>query len=178
MTKKQNLFKYDVLDRLLKKSHAIINASELHGILVALICVSDNNISKCQKIILNVLSLKKNHAVVMRFINELYKYNLDQIKDTNNSVSIIVPEDLLTIKVKLLKVWLQGFISGLGLIGYDWDYKRQKVIKEILHDFLMITYTNDNVKKEDEVYYTNILEYVKTSVEIIYFEIYDSSKKS
>ena len=114
----------------------------------------------------------------MKFINELYKYNLNQIKDTNNAVSIILPEDALSVKVKLLKIWLQGFISGLGLTGFDWDYKQQKVVKEILHDFLMITYTSDNVKKEDGVYYTNIIEYVKTSVEIVYFEIYDSYKKN
>ena len=59
MIKKENLFEYDVLDSLLKKSHAIINASELHGILVALICVSNNDINKCQKIILNVLNSSK-----------------------------------------------------------------------------------------------------------------------
>jgi uncharacterized protein YgfB (UPF0149 family) len=162
----------------LKKSLSIIDASETQGILLGFICINQNQPSKLERIMLDVLSVKQNQHVIINYINKLYAYNLEQLKNINKLLVLMIPnkEESLPIKLKYLRSWLKGFISGIGMVGLNKKNHNVNIIYEIINDFSMITYVNEKTSKEDEVYYLDLVEYVKISVEIIYFEIYNLGK--
>jgi len=169
---KKEIFGFDVFDKLLKKSMSEIKTSEIHGIIVASICVNKSQYDLglfCSEF----LGIKQNKKIVLNFINHLYYYNKSQIQNLNNIIFLMIPseKEKLTIKIKHLKTWIKGFISGLGLFGLTNQQCSIPIIYEIINDFSMITRAEDFERQKDQIYYINLLEYVKISVEIIYFEI-------
>ena len=176
MIKQEKLFEFHIFDKLLKKSMSSITAAEAHGILIAYICMENKAIIDFEKTILNILDLKQNKKIVVNFINQICIYNSAQIKEINGIVSLMLPnkDENLTLKIKCLQLWLKGFISGLGLFGIDKQKYGIPAVYEILNDFLMITHMQhvDNTEnQDDESYYIDLVEYIKVSVEIIYFEV-------
>lgn len=174
MMNKKLLFEFYIFDKLLKKSMSTINAAEAHGILLAFICINNKEKYDLQEVMLNTLDIQQNTKIISNFINLLYQYSLEQIKTPEKLLIIMLPnkEETLSIKIKYLKLWIKGFISGLGLMGLNKKDYNISIIYEILNDFSMITYLNDAIKEDEEFYYLDLIEYVKISVEIIYFEIY------
>ena len=178
MVSKKTIFEFYVFNKLLKKSMSTINASEVHGITTALICMQQGETKNLEFILSDLTGVKQNKKIIFNFLKQLHLYNYNQIKEINTIISLLIPngsENLYT-KIKYLKLWLKGFISGLGLFGMDKNTYNIPIIYEIVNDFSMITYA-DHVKQErDEIYYVNLLEYVKISIEIIYFEIYKTKQ--
>jgi len=172
MIKKENIFEFNIFDKLLKKSLSDIGASEAHGIIVASICLSKNE-EILKTIIYEFLGVQQNKKIIFNFIKQLRNYNSIQLKSIDNMISLMIPnrEEALCFKINNLKLWVKGFISGIGLFGLTKHQCNIPIIYEIINDFSMITRTDGLNNKKEEIYYIDLLEYVKISVEIIYFEI-------
>merc|ERR1711990_1022752 len=100
---------------------SILSASEAHGIITAFICMNQPQKHNFQNIICNMLDIKQNKRVVFNFVKQLCIYNYEQIKQIDKFLCLLIPNknEELHIKIKYLKLWLKGFISGLGLFGLN-----------------------------------------------------------
>lgn len=174
MKKREKIFEFYVFDILLKKSMSSINAAEAHGIILAFLCMKNIDHKYIEYFVSNILDIKQNKKIVFHFVQKILYYNLNQIKDFNKMLSVMVPnkKESTLVKMKYLKFWLQGFISGLGLFGLNLKKYNIPILYEILNDFSLITYFESSGSEYEEYYYISLMEYVKVSVEIIYFEIY------
>lgn len=173
MISKKLLFEFYIFEKLLKKSMSVLNASEIHGIMIASICIKKNRENNIGNIVLDLLDIKQNKKIVLSFINHLYISNIYQITQVDKMLHLMIPdkkEDLF-VKIKYLKSWIKGFISGLGLFGLNEKKYKIPIIYEIINDLSTITYAQNEKKNNNEIYYINLIEYIKVSVEIIYFEI-------
>jgi len=178
MIKEEKIFRFYIFDKLLKKSMSELNASETHGMIIASICVN-NSEAMLEDFILNFLGVQQNQKIITSFIKKLREYNNYQLKSLNSMLFLMIPdqEDDLFVNMKHLQLWLKGFISGLGLFGLTEKQCSIPVIYEIINDFSMIIRIKSLNDQKDEIYYFDLLEYVKISVEIIYFEIRKFEKK-
>jgi uncharacterized protein YgfB (UPF0149 family) len=102
-----------------------INAAEAHGILLAFICMNNKEKYDLQEIMLNTLDIQQNKRIISNFINLLYEYSSEQIKKHNKLLIVMLPnnQEPLSLKIKYLKLWIKGFISGGLMMGSNTKFQ-------------------------------------------------------
>ena len=174
MIDKEKIFDFYIFDKILRKSMSTINASEAHGILISFLCINYNKRFDIKNMMLRLLDIQQNKKIIGNFIEQLYNHNLIQIKEIDKILVLMIPnkDEKLSYKITCLTMWLKGFISGLGIIGVNKKEYDIPLLYDIVNDFSVITYANNTAKENEESHYINLMEYIKISVELIYFEVY------
>lgn len=98
------------------------------------------------------------------------------LHDENFGFRPLLPEDTATInrRVDELGAWCQGYLHGLGSSGLAGDATFSSEIADALRDLAQISNAvldEDADMEENEVYWNELVEYVKVAVLNIYSEL-------
>ena len=95
-------------------------------------------------------------------------------------LTLLLPPDneLLEARAESLGLWCQGFMHGLGSAsesGEDSPLLTDDITSEIIADFSEITraaFTADETEAEAEAAYTELVEFVRVSVQLAFEELH------
>lgn len=108
---------------------------------------------------------------------ELYRFSSGQICSSGFEFSPLLPDDDFSLNERLASLgeWCQGFLFGLGNSGLSVETELTGDIADALGDLASISHVgaleDENDAEEDEVSYTELVEYVRVAVLLIYAEL-------
>ena len=195
MTNHRKTVDFSEIDVVLERLGVIYAASESHGVLCGLLCVkgfvsydewkrllhdeqksqpawNDEDIDEE----INGMNDDRQAGSAMDddwgLLQDLYEETLRQLSDDDYGFSLLMPEDEqpLRLRTQALVEWCEGFLFGLGA-GEVKDFAQlPDDVNEISHDLAEISraYHEDESTEADEVAYTELVEYVRVGVLVIY----------
>jgi uncharacterized protein YgfB (UPF0149 family) len=108
---------------------------------------------------------------------ELYQFTYGQICSSGFEFVPLLPDDDFSLNERLASLgeWCQGFLFGLGNSGLSVETELTGDIADALGDLASISHVSaiddDNEEEDDEVSYTELVEYVRVAVLLIYAEL-------
>lgn len=106
---------------------------------------------------------------------DLHSETVRGINDANYDFHLMLPDDEedLETRVAALTQWCNGFLYGLGIGGIKNLSALPESVSEITHDLLEIskTSTATDGSEEDESAFTELVEYIRVGVQLIYEEL-------
>ena len=170
-----NNVSFDDLNDTLIKFDSMTEASEAHGTLCGMICISGQaNINQWLSLIFenqdpNDLSLQSTKQV----LTNLYTETLEKFTNSNYDLDIFTHDDNISLDVRIedLGYWCQGFLYGLSLSGLTDINKLPEEASEILQDMSDISkagYSTEDSDEENENAFAEIIEYIRVGVYVVY----------
>jgi len=176
---------YDLIDDALIKANAIADASEAQGTLCGMICVS--GIGGLNEWLSHIFGEEKDSSNLYvpesdKILTLLHDNTLRELTDNNYDLTLIIHDDDDTLDTRIddLCNWCQGFLYGLSAAGLKDIKKLPEDASEILQDMMDISkagYDPDADEEENEEAYTEIVEYIRIGVYVIY-NTFNSSENS
>ncbi|MDH3513920.1 MAG: UPF0149 family protein [Gammaproteobacteria bacterium] len=173
---------YDALDEALSSAGAPIGLAEIHGTLCAAICVGGMD-AGCLWVEDNLAQWSAAGSDVYRLQGPLLGLQLQTWQRLAGQEMAFVPllpdeDDELSKRAYALSMWCHGFVSGLGLAGYDFTVEDDQSgeIAEIVGDFAQISRAaldaeEDLQDDQAEFSLAELVEYVRVGVQIVYEEL-------
>lgn len=166
---------FDDLNDALLKADAMTEAAEVHGTLCGMICISGQaDINTWLSLIFenqdpNDMLIQESRQVLV----DLHAETLEQLASTSYDLEILIHDDNqpLDIRIEDLSMWCQGFLYGLSLAGLTDINKLPIEASEILQDMSDISkagYSTEDDDEENEVAFTEIIEYIRVGVYVIF----------
>lgn len=185
MTEEQAIKLPDYIDveQSLSRARAAVSAGEAHGILCGFICAGKETDGRgwveplLGHLDMNDVSAKECRGLLIK----LYEVSGHQLKEMAFDFQVLLPDDddALSARAAVLGDWCQGFMSGLGLAGLDIESAQSEDSKDALYHFseiAKIDYDNLDISEDDERAYTEVVEYVRMAVLMIYAELATSGQ--
>ena len=179
MTKK---ISYAELNQVLKTIDAQMNASEVHGLLTGMLCLSPT----MQETVMRAMLVENfDCAQISKKEWSLLKKLASQIVDDFNKSTVIfillLPDDdsNLAQRVEALGGWCRGYLSGLALAGLTEHDLQNEVVNELVQDLSNIANISIETgsSEEDETNYMELVEYLRIAVQNIQLELRGMSKR-
>lgn len=174
---------FDFLDDLLAQANSMIGAAEIHGLICGFLCAGKQTDGK--NWLEPILGLAEIDATdeTRQMLLELYNATYSEMMDENLGFKLLLPNDdqLLELRAKSLTSWCQGFLTGIGLTGAYIDEEDTEETQEILYrfdDISKLDYENIEVRSEDEKAYSELFEYVRMAVLVVYNELAETASGS
>ena len=171
-------FEFDDVARVLQNIDADCGISECHGMLCGLLCTEGQN---GFDIWLNQIAPQRdnNNLLVQEAEELLSSVNAEVLREFNDpecDFQPLLPSDGTAIEDRISAIcqWCQGFLVGMSYGGIK-DFSRLPGDSvEIVKDFSKITKASQyklQGTEQDEVAYSDIVEYVRVGVLLIYEEL-------
>jgi uncharacterized protein len=195
MTNHRKAVDFSEIDTVLERLGVIYAASETHGVLCGLLCVKGfvsyddwirllHDEEKIQPAWIKEdladendgawdgRELDETVASDWGLLQDLYDETLRQLNNDDYGFSLLLPDDEqpLRARTESLVAWCDGFLFGLGA-GEIKDFAQlPDDVNEISHDLAEISraYHEDESTEADEVAYTELVEYVRVGVLVVY----------
>lgn len=166
---------YEAIDDALLKLDAINEASEAHGTLCGMTCISGkgdiNNwlTHILGKVDANDVELDSNQNV----LQTLHDKTVAELTEQNYELELLLhsEDDSLDVRIDDLCNWCQGFLYGLSAAGLTDIKKLPTDASEILQDMMDISkagYDSEDDEEENEAAFAEIVEYLRIGVYLIY----------
>ena len=168
------------LNEALKRSQAMADASEAHGILCGLICATGK--PSLDTWFAHILSDQDPRDALTqdtrRQLVSLNEQTIEQISEGEYQLRLMIDDDdeSLELRLESLVNWCQGFLVGLSLGGITEVEKLPEEAEEITRDFLEISrvgFDPGEGTEESEAAFEEIVEYVRIGVFVVYDELND-----
>lgn len=156
-----------------------LTAGECHGLICGLYCTN----SDCDAILATLYAQSdqedNNEPLIhtsQNDLKELCQMTAHQFADANFGFQLLMPNDEqnLAERSAAIGLWCQGFISGLGEgninIGQDFKAELQELIAD-LTEISKIDSNSLNNDEEDEVNFTELVEYVRVAALTIHADL-------
>lgn len=181
MNDNRELPAYTEMLELLKRSGAMQEPAESHGLLSALLCGSKDAI----RIWLEELLTEQHEGDMLEgeaieMLESFAGVVKVQLQGTDLSYELLVPDDdgALHERVYALAQWCQGFYLGLGIIGISDLQQLPDDSREVVQDMMEIArienydeQSEEQANEEDEGAYAELVEYLRVGVLLIYEEL-------
>lgn len=171
-----------LLNEMLLNLGSVNSPAELQGMLCGLLCggkaLSEKNWqSTALKFMdLDHITLDDEQA---GNLNELYSLTVRLLEDVNFSFTPLLPSDesTMTRRTQELGSWCQGLLHGLGVSGLSGEATLTPDVADALRDLAQISQVSveEDDLEENEVYWLELVEYVKVAVLTIYTELSDKN---
>ncbi|HED36083.1 MAG TPA: YecA family protein [Gammaproteobacteria bacterium] len=169
---------YISLTDALARADADLVASESHGTLCGMLCVSakvelSNWLAQVfEEFDLNNMLIKEAAQLLVGLYNDTQR----QLNDTDADFRLLLPEDegSLSQRTEALAAWCQGFTFGLAAGGLKKDQKLPDDTAELIRDMVEIARAGHDLQGEsdaDEDAYMQVYEYVRMGVLLISEEL-------
>ena len=171
---------YSALNNLCESLALDIGAAECHGLLCGLICVSPDARAEDW---LQLLEENSGDSQVSfstgdrQQLTALFRHTEQQLQADDFSLQLLLPDDDEPLQQRTLALvdWCQGFLYGAGNGQISLDDDTSDDIREILADFSEISrasYEGQDDNDEDEAAYTELVEYIRGAVMLIFTELH------
>lgn len=163
---------YTTINQLLLQSNIEFSAAEAHGLASGMLCANRQTKSEYWLAELfqdGVSSTQQNSDFLIKFFN-ITRSTLEQ---DDFSFNLLLPDDNTELmqQAEALKLWCQGFLFGVGLVGKS-ALQHLHGGKEILKDIAEFTKLDSNVAgEEDEQALMEIVEYLRSAVLLLRDEL-------
>lgn len=108
-------------------------------------------------------------------LSALYELTLRTLQAHNYEFQLLLPKDAvpLSLRTQALAQWCQGFLHGLGSAGEGIAQRLDQDSQDAVRDFAAITSldTDAGESEENEVYFTQLVEFVRLTVFNIYAQL-------
>ena len=144
--------------------------AELHGLLCGQLCVRPELPPEAW---LDTALIETDaDAAVTELLQQIYDATARQLRDPQYGLELLLPDDAEDMDVRLEAVagWGQGFISGLGLGGLRSPETLTGEAGEFLRDLgdiIRVDFQASGGEEEDEIAYTEIVEYLRVGVLLV-----------
>lgn len=175
--KSMKKLQYDELSSQLADWAGVCSCSEIHGLISGLASVGlAADYQLVETVLLRHLEEQSCSALAADALKEIQESILEQLDDNAFSFEALIPDDgeELYLRVQALSEWCQGFLVGFGT-GVKAEQKNfSQETQEVLRDLVEISSVdadrNHVPEEEDEVALTELEEYVRTAVMMLYSE--------
>jgi uncharacterized protein YgfB (UPF0149 family) len=169
---------YFETEQVLGRAEAITGAAEAHGLLCGLLCAAGRLEEKAWLGQVFAETDNRNAAFQQAHaaVQALAAWTVAALNDPVLSMDLLLPDDAqpLAERAAALGEWCQGYLLGLAAGGVRQDTALSEDVAELLHDFTEISsagFDVDPADDEDEVAFTDVVEYVRVGVLLINDEL-------
>ena len=168
---------YDELETALKQCGSPASAAECHGILVGTLCAKNEaDPTIWQKHIFPTSDDEQHSDEVYHLIAEISKELPQSLCEESFDFHLLLPDpgSPLDLRTQALSHWCQGFIIGVTEGGLQAFKHLPEDSTELISDFVKIARLSSSTPdetNENESDYVEIEEYVRTGVQLIYYEL-------
>jgi uncharacterized protein YgfB (UPF0149 family) len=172
-------FNYGRLQSALQSAGVDVGASELHGIVCGAICnqIKSGLEHDLGALILNEVGAEPGAmAPLAEPIRSIYQSATTMLHQSDAEFGLLLPDDEISIadRTEALASWCRGFMFGLLHNDAFAIEQLPGDAEEIARDFLALAdaESGDNPSEEDERALTEIEEYIRVGVQLIFEELY------
>ncbi len=170
---------YQKVNNLFSLSDHLPSAAEAHGLICGFICAGNRLDGKSwlDPILGAAQGVAKELIENCKLILlELYEISSIKLQSFEFDFELLLPEDeeSLQYRAEALSHWCQGFIIALNRAGVTEVEMRTQDAKDALTHILEISklnYETIDISEKDEQAYTEVMEYVRMAVLMVYAEI-------
>ena len=169
---------YFELEQALGRAEAVAGAAEVHGLLCGLLCAA-GRLEENTWLGL-VFAERDNQNVAFQqgraAVQSLASWTLAAMNDPVLGMDLLLPADSqpLAERAAALGEWCQGYLLGLAAGGIDQDRQVSEDVAELTRGFTEIAragFEVDPDDEDDEVAFTDVVEYVRVGVLLINDEL-------
>lgn len=170
--------KYSELAQALNNTTLKLHPSQVHGIVCGILCDDKKNLP-WEDLITGAQDPDNTHQV----LRELYMASSKQLDEFLFEFQLILPQDSIELpeRAEALTLWCQGFLTGLKFVEIPISGRSPNDTTEAINDIIEIAkmnYEDVVASEEDEVAYTELVEYVRMAVILIYQDKHEETKLS
>lgn len=170
---------YTELNTQLQKLEIQASLAELHGMTSGIAASSplSKRDAHWQSLVLGEAETSEAPDQRTVFLDLLLKHAMDALSDDNFTFEPLLPADTcgLAERTNLLAEWCQGFTIGLFYNGFHDLNRLPKGAKEAARDIQSIaSATLDSEDESGEIAYTEIIEYLRVAVNLLFVELHSS----
>jgi yecA family protein len=163
---------YSKLSDVLDKTSLKMNAAQVHGLMCGLSLLGTAKPSAWEELILGKEKASKELDTLLQ---SLYTVTQHQLTSTLFEFEMVLPDDEAPLpeRAECLTLWCQGFLTGMKIIDIPIVGRKPSDMTEAINDLIEIAKMNYEqvvATEEDEVAYTELVEYVRMAVILIYQE--------
>ncbi len=163
----------------LERAHATLDASECHGVLCGLLCVTKRFPEErwLNEVMDPAESNGTESAHCAKMLRLARREAERQLEAQQYEFQPMLPADEtpLTQRGRALARWCRGFLYGLALGGLDESASASKEVREVLTDLSEFTGLDASDSEDDtnalESDYAELVEYVRVGVMLIHTEL-------
>ena len=166
------------LDETLRRAGAACDAAESHGMLCGALCAGlDNDRPWIDHILDEAGGSTEAQRACRRDLSALRDSTHALLAGGSLEFAPVLPDDAtgLADRTDALGEWCQGFLFGLGLAGTRLKPEElSEETNEVLKDLGQIAqagFEGEEESEEDEIAYTEVVEYVRVGVQLLYEEL-------
>lgn len=159
---------------------ALGSPAELHGMVCGNLCGGGRYSDReWLSAVLEFLDIPNEPpGSVVDTIVQLYHTTLEQLKDDQMGIQLLLPDDDVDIseRVTALGQWCQGFLIGFGSSGVNVDTELSDDTADALRDFASFVHINPDVDEDEgtendsEGDYMELVEYVRLATLSIFLD--------
>lgn len=172
-------FEYDVLNDHFLSMGAVNSVSELQGMLCGKLSGGKQlNATDWVNEALDFMDLARADLTDdnLALFDMLLCESTADISESKYAFKLLVPDDSSTLnrRVDELGAWCKGYLHGIGTSGLRGDMPLSPDTTEVLRDLAQIANVivdEDGEMEENEIYWNELVEYVKVAVLNVYTEL-------
>lgn len=166
------------LEQALGDAEAAAGAAEVHGLLCGLLCAAGRLDEK--NWLAHVFTEDDRNSVAMQqafiAVQNLATWTSSAINDPVLGMDLLLPSesDPLANRTAALAEWCQGYVLGLAAGGVNQETQLSEDVAELVRDFTEIAQAGFDIEdadEEDEVAFSDVVEYVRVGVLLINEEL-------
>lgn len=154
-----------------------LHASQVHGLMAGIICGDFNPEDDWQEVVMGEVLTDD----VKQGLDVLFHATGNQLAQFLFEFQMLLPDEDLPLqeRAEAMTVWCQGFLAGIQHMGIDVPPKDDSEMSEAINDIIEIAKMNYDLvvaSEEDEMAYTELVEYVRVAVILIYQSLHEDSE--
>jgi hypothetical protein len=166
------------LDETLRRAGAACDAAESHGMLCGALCAGlDNDAAWIAHILDEASGSAEAQQACRRSLSALRDSTHALLANASLEFAPVLPDDEAGLgdRTDALGEWCQGFLFGMGLAGGrlkpdELSEETNEVLKD-LGQIAQAGFEGEEDNEEDETAYTEVVEYVRVGVQLLYEEL-------
>lgn len=169
---------FEQTDDALRRANVLVDASECHGTLCALICAGKAGLKQrwLEQTLEGTDAASAPVIECRRLLDSLWNETHEALAGQQFEFEPLLPESNSEIgdRVEALTEWCDGFMYGLGLAEIESFDKLPPDVAEVLRDFADIGRGNlalSENREEDEQAFMELSEYLRVGAQLVHDEL-------
>lgn len=168
---------YDQVLFALVAAHIQLSPAEIHGMVCGLLA-GDHHVTVNEVMTVLFSEMTEIEKLPKKFkqtMEEMFAITAHELVDPDLGFQLLLPDDdeALAERVKALTEWSDAFILGLHQSGIAFEDIKNEEVQDVLlqlADFAQLDYSALTGTEEEEKFYTEIVEYLRMAVLMLYAE--------